>query len=359
MEIKPEIKVDPVAGSSTAMADIEEFEDDIDLQIPTEGGQAWLVKLPRDVWQVWNDMYGDQPEDQPVEIGKLRVFNEKEGDDPLKRKIQIRLLDVPSHADLPKNYDVKLTANGYNNTVVFSEKDLPGHRAPRFNRHNRHLNKPAGTPTGILTKQERYGNRTGYKSAIPKQTALAPMVHHECLAAPIEDDAYFAHLSRRWEASAHPQARVQYNTGIDRSMHPGISSLSVFNTASRSTGLKKKGPPKEKAVRMEREDLIDAIFKCFTQWRYWPLKSLTQHLHQPTEAVKSVLDDVALQIRAGDFNNTWQLKPEFATMAEAKHGNADIKDEAAEVRDDGSEDDDDESALEDEDEFEDVKMGGS
>lgn len=355
MEIKPEIKIDSVAsGSGTNLADIEEFEDDIDLQIPTEGGQAWLVKLPRDVWQVWNDMYKDQPDDQPLEIGKLRVFNEKEGDDPLKRKIQIRLLDSPRHHDLPKNYDVKLNTNGYNNTVVFSEKDLPGHRAPRFNRHNRHLNKP----TGIPTKQERYGNRTGYKSAIPKQTALAPMIHHECLAAPIEDDAYFAHLSRRWEASAHPQARVQYTVGIDRSMHPGTSSLSVFNTTSKPGAFnKKKSAPKEKAVRMEREDLIDAIFKCFTQWRYWPLKGLTQHLHQPTEAVKSVLDDVAVQIRAGDFNNTWQLKPEFATMAEDKHGGADLKNEAAGFREEGSEDDDD--GMDDEDDFEDVKMGGS
>lgn len=131
------IKPEPDTTDSPMGGDADAYEDDHDLQIPPpppNGPQAWLVKLPKYVWQAWASIYREVSDDQPIEIGKMRVFNPpadgKEGAasaeaDPMKQKIQIHLTPgVPQHVELPKVYNVNLSTNGYNNTLVFSEKDL-------------------------------------------------------------------------------------------------------------------------------------------------------------------------------------------------------------------------------------------
>ena len=88
-----------------------------------------------DVWEAWSKAYAEAPEEQMIEVGKMRVYHHLPDDDLLKQKIQIRLNDTPQHADVPKNYHVKLSTVGYSNTAVFSEKDLPGHKPSAIGRN--------------------------------------------------------------------------------------------------------------------------------------------------------------------------------------------------------------------------------
>jgi transcription initiation factor TFIIF subunit beta len=356
--VKPEIKLDP-ASEPTNMSQLDEFEEDTDLHIPDPSGpQAWLVKVPEHLWKAWNEIYRTTADEQPIEIGKMRVYNAKEGETPLQQKIQIKLnAGVPQHVELPKNYTLDLKSEGYNNTVVFSEKDLPGHQTRRdvAGRARAHLR-----PSGIPSKAERYGtNKPGtYRSAIPKQTALAPIIHHQADATPVQDASYDAYIEKAYKAAMQPKRKTHITHGLDRGMHPGNRSAN-FTLTSR-VGAGRKPPPKEKAVRMSQTDLLDRIYKCFGKYKYWSLRALRNELKQPETFIKETLESIAVLVRSGDFAMNYKLRDEYAIVAnikpeEVKDENAVIKseDEGSVAEDAEMEDDDDDEDGED---FEDVKM---
>lgn len=353
--VKPEIKLDP-AIETNDIAEVEEFEEDTDLYIPTNSSPAWLVKIPTHLWAAWNEIYRTTADEQPIEIGKMRVYNLKEGQSILDQKIQIRLNPgVPQHVELPKNYSVDVKTMEYNNTVVFSEKDLPGHQGRRevAGRARAHLR-----PHGIPSKSDRYGNKPGtYRSAIPKQTALAPLIQHQADALPIADASYDAWVEKSCKAAMEPKRKTKFFQGVDRGMHPGNRSA-VFTLTSR-VGAGRKAPPKEKAVRMSEEDLLDRLYQCFRKYKYWSLKALKQELKQPETFIKQMLEGVAVLVRSGDFAMNYKLRDEYAEVAnikpeEVKNENAVVKSE-----DEGSMAEDAEMDDGDDDEdFEDVKMEG-
>ena len=365
--VKPEIKLDPAGTTPTnPMAEVEEFEDDTDLHIPPppppagEGPQAWLVKVPKYIWEAWNDIYRHVPDDLPIEIGKMRVYNNEEPQDTLKQKTQIRLNPgVPQHVELPKIYNLDIKTQGYSNTLVFSEKDLPGHRSQPFGSRSR------GRPTGIPPKNDRYPpHKPGtYRTAIPKQTALAPLIHHVADAAPEQDASYYAHFNKMYKASLQPKKTTTFHAGIDRAMVPGgsLTTFSSFGLTSRP-GARKKKPPQEKAVRISQEALLDAIYQCFRRYRYWSLKALRNELKQPETFIKQTLESIATLVRSGDFAMNYVLRPEYAGVAEIKE--EEVREETALV---GSEGEDmsemdvgsgEEEEEEGEEDFEDVAMEG-
>ena len=368
-EVKPEIKID-AAEDSTKLGDIEEFEDDADLVIPPKDSldRAWLVKVPKSMWMAWNEVYQQVDDDMPVEIGRMRVYKAKNGEDqdPRNQKIQIHLHSgVDQHRELPKTYDLTLNTNGYNNTVVFSEKDLPGHRNTTFG------NNRFGKPSGIRSKYERYGQRKpgGYRTAIPKSTALAPPIQHEATAHPVQDAISDAYWEKQYKEALNPKAKTTILEGIDRNMHPGtsLSSFSTFGLSSRP-GVKgnKKKQSKDKAVRMSQEALLDVLNECFNEFNYWSLRALRNRLHQPETYIKSTLEGIADLVRSGDFAMNYRLKPEYEKLRKAvvKGELAPIKsdvetdqgtgDEMGEGDGDGDEEEDDDLA-----DFEDVKMEGA
>ena len=361
--IKPEIKVDPSASTPTNLADVEAFEDDTDLQIPpppTEGGpQAWLVKLPKYVWEAWKEIYDSLPDDddidQPITIGQMRVY-EKASDDPLKQKIEMRLgSHVPQHQGLPLNYNLNIKTNGYSGTVVFSEKDLPGHPGKPFGSRKSVLARPSG----IQPKSERYGQtKPGkYRSVIPKQTALAPMIQHVADAAPVQDESYEKHFAEQYQAAIRPKKTTIISSSIDRGMHPGAANLATFSSFGMSArpGGNKKKVPKEKAVRISQEALLDAIYQCFRRFRYWSLKALRNELKQPEAYIKQTLESIATLVRSGDFAMNYVLRPEYAGMANINPG--EVKEETAVVKSE-SENGSVEGSDGDDDLFEDVEMEG-
>ncbi|KXL46646.1 hypothetical protein M433DRAFT_65377 [Acidomyces richmondensis BFW] len=354
-EVKPEIKVDGAEGPD--MADIDEFEEDTDLYIPGPDQQAWLIQVPKDLWQAWAQVYEEAPEDTAIEIGKMRVYKPPEGEqDMRKQKIHIHLAEhLPQHENILKKYEMKVTHSTYSNVCVFSEKDLPNHRAAGPGK-NRRLQP--NRPSGIPSKSERYGR---FRSMVTKQTALAPPIVHVVKATHLEDEAYHAHMKRLWDAHVAPKSRATYIEGVDRRMHPGMSNLSSFNTFGLSSRPGAKGGRKtgkiikDKAVRMEKGDLMSALERCFRKYKYWPMKALRNELRQPEAWIKENLDEIATLVRSGDFAMNWVLKPEYANVV--KEGD-EVKEEVAKVESgtDGTGDEmDGEDDLGD---FEDVKMEG-
>ncbi|TKA55091.1 hypothetical protein B0A55_13428 [Friedmanniomyces simplex] len=320
-EIKPEIKTDPSSTTTKGLADIEAYEDDIDTSFPDPAAQAWLVKVPEDLWKAWAEVYKDAPDDTPIEVGKMRIYHQppEEQADTKKQKIQIRLhQNVPQLQGVGKQYNVAVTTSDYSNVVVFSEKDLPGHKPQPFGRSNRQANSK---PTGIPSRDQRYGNTTNTtsskygrsRSAIPKQTSLAPRIQHEASATPVMNADYEASFARTWAAHMAPKSHTTYLGAVDRGMHPGLSSnlntFSSFGLSARPGKGNKRGTAngaaagrsKDKNVRVSKPELLDALQGCFRRYRYWPLKALRIELRQPEAWIKEVLEEVAVLVRSGDF----------------------------------------------------------
>lgn len=358
--IKPEIKVDPAESTPSRMEDIEKYEDAPALEIPEAGGQAWLVKLPKYLWQHWADIYRNHADDEPIEIGKMRVKASSDPDqDPLQQQIQIRLMPgVPQHRGLPMSYDVKLKTNGYSGNVVFSERDEGGGRR----------NQIRG-----ISKQDRYSRqkretKSGtYSSALNKHTALAPIIQHVADAVPHHDDSYSKFTKKQFLMATRPKRATTFVDKLDRSLHPSaagggdLGAFNAFGLSSRPSA--KKKAPKEKAVRISQGELLDALDKCFRRYKYWSLKALRNELKQPEAYIKQTLEQIAVLVRSGDFSMTYMLKPEYQAQNEIK--DEDVKQEHVDVGSDVDQGPEEESGSsgsgeesDDEDGFEDVQMDG-
>ncbi|SMQ46842.1 unnamed protein product [Zymoseptoria tritici ST99CH_1A5] len=360
-EVKPEIKVD--GDSPSKLGEVEAFEDDNDLYVPSteDGRTAWLVKVSDDMWKAWNDLYAKAPEGEPpLVIGKLRVYHPKPGGDPNKHEIQIRLKDsLPQNASLPKNYNLDVKSTSYNNTVVFSEKDLPGHRSQTFG--NR-VHNPSAKPTGLQTKTERYGPKKpgSYRTAIPKQTALAPIIVNEAVANPVEDDAALDFFKQSYTAALNAGNKAQFSETVRGiNWHPTAAVPSfAFGSMTSKVGGKKgnKKVVKDKAVRLEKSQLLDKIQECFKDYQYWSLKALRNRLHQPEAYIKETLDEIATLVKSGDFVQNYKLKPDYLRLHEIQQSM--VKEEMAPVKSETEDGTADEDMMDEDDDmgFEDVEM---
>lgn len=93
---------------------------------------------------------------------------------------------------------------------------------------------------------------------------------------------------------------------------------------------------------MPQNELLDRIFDCFRQYKYWPFKALKKHLEQPESYLKQTLEMVAHLVKSGDFAMTWELKPEAQQHNYASMSFGDVKAELApggDNYDDGSDED--------------------
>jgi transcription initiation factor TFIIF subunit beta len=349
-EVKLEIKPDPDSIAAQVDQDADQYEDDLDTYVPPKDdpGQAWLVRLPVDMWQAWHSIYQDAKEDEYVQIGTMRVYDNSQ-------KIQMMLdPQLEQHKSISREYNLDVKSHSYKNSVAFSEKDKPGQRA-------RPASKPAvgAKPYGVQSKFDRYGPKKsgGYRSSIPKQTALAPPIANEASAIAVNNLDDFA---KAYQAALKPRNTTVYENSINRELHPGRNVAAAFTFSSKPGKTnKKKKEQKDKAVRMEKGALFDAISKCFEQFKYWSLKALRKKLEQPEAYIKEALDEVAVLIRSGDFAMNYKLKPEYEKSQIASQ-NA-VKDEIApsvkseDESDQATGDDlgsDDDEAMD----FEDVKM---
>ncbi|KAK0925079.1 hypothetical protein LTR57_005376 [Friedmanniomyces endolithicus] len=380
-EIKPEIKLD-----DSSLADVEAFEDDIDTSFPDPSSQAWLVKVPEDLWKAWAEVYKDAPDDTPIEVGKMRIYHQtpEEQADAKKQKVQIRLpQNVPQLQGIGKQYNLTVTTTEYSNVVI----QPPNQRHQRqTHRHPLPRQRYGNTSTTTSATTSKYGRS---RTAIPKQTSLAPRIQHEATAHPVIDADYEANFARTWAAHTAPKSHTTYLDSVDRGMHPGLNAnLSTFSTfglsarpggAAGGRGAGKRGAhgnrvgasrSKDKNVRIPKADLLDALQGCFRRYRYWPLKALRIELRQPEAWIKEVLEEVAVLVRSGDFAMNYTLREDMKTIVLGDGEGEGVIEEMARVESDGGEGyafgesgvegTGDEMEAEDEEVegFEDVKMDG-
>ena len=90
-----------------------------------------------------------------------------------------------------------------------------------------------------------------------------------------------------------------------------------------------------KAARIPENELLDQLFRCFSEFQYWSLRALRQRLQQPEAYLRQTLEKIALLNKSGRFANLWSVKPENVRHSQ---GAAEVAPDSA--GDDMEEDDD-------------------
>lgn len=347
--IKTDVDMDAPIKPELALSDDEDTyaDDDGELKVPQEQNQShvWLAKLPKWLWEAWEDI----ADDQEIEIGKLRIYN-KTDQDIRANKVKLLLHDNSRQHSIPKQYNIHVNRQTYNNTVVFSEKDKPGHKAWRPNRVIKPREERKYTPVDPNRVDK---TKKKYSSAIPKQVSLAGWVANEVTLSAVENEEFNAFNTARFKEANTSKHHVNFTLGIDRSMDPSSMTAnnhfaSFTDAASASRPAKKKQT--EKAVRVSQEELLDALTNCFKEYKFWSLRALRQRLNQPEAYIKTVVEQIATLMRSGPNNANYVLKPEYERMLHMDLSN--VKEEAAAEMSGADSDADDDDA----DDFEDVKM---
>lgn len=134
----PVIKAEP--GASPAPVDEEDlYEDAGDLEFYDKNAPGnsfetlYLARVPKYMWDAWLKLTERLGDDDEVQIGTLRTWNERTPDanveGGVRESTKLRMLlqaNQPEHQLLPREYDLEVLDQDVQNHFVFSEEDLPG-----------------------------------------------------------------------------------------------------------------------------------------------------------------------------------------------------------------------------------------
>ena len=259
--------------------------------------------------------------------------------------------NLPFHQKVERDYDINSLAANSKNTYVFSEKDLPGYKkGARNHRPNADTNRGFSINRSGVDKNKRFQRRV-----IPKQTRLAHVITHESNCNPVINETSLAIQRQRLKEQEAGIKEVELD--MKGGFAPEIQSFMNINKNKKDNvglhrnRLNKPRSQENKAARMPKNELLDMIFACFKQYKYWSMKALRDELHQPEAYLKELLADIADLVRSGPFNGHYTLKesyrqetynlevkeemaPEESDLEALTGGEDDDMDEAADLKDD-------------------------
>ncbi|KAF9184442.1 hypothetical protein BGZ51_003337 [Haplosporangium sp. Z 767] len=254
-----------------------------DLDLAKAGTQAWLVKIPKFLADRWSTV-----NKEGVDLGKVRIFNQTNPNDPNAAPFQLILPTDERTVDLPKTYTLKMNPNQVTNTFVFTEPTGPHPKPPHA----------PGYPTG-------------------KATSILATIKHECAATPLPGSKEYREImrERNIEAAKKGGRSVQI-LGESNIADPagGRGSMFLPGVGIRNGFIQKKVKVQtdQKTTRMPRNELMDMLFAAFEQYPYWSFKGLVEYVKQPHSYLKEVLSEICIFIKKGPYTAKYQLKPEFA-----------------------------------------------
>ena len=76
-----------------------------------------------------------------------------------------------------------------------------------------------------------------------------------------------------------------------------------------------------KTARIPQNELLDLLYECFQEYKYWSLKALKARVRQPEAYLKDTLLKIATLVKSGSFAMRYALNPE-AQMATYNNNDA-------------------------------------
>ncbi|EGX90483.1 transcription initiation factor iif [Cordyceps militaris CM01] len=369
--VKPEAETGEPAP---AVDDEDLFEDAGDLEFydRSQGPTfetLYLARVPRYMWEAWQRLGERLKDDDEVQIGTLRTWNEPGVPDadghigPESTKLRM-LLDpgCGEHHELPREYDLDVLERDVRNHFIFTEEDLPSYKAKNKARQDQ-IN--AGIPAHILRQKEAAAAAAAaaaaggggpqrhtfdrksrfqpyFRKAIPKKTKVFGKIHYDVRVEPRNTGEEERYLGQQLFQAEHSRAKLQI---ISRNTASSIINPGTAGAVGWAGNFIKNTPslvkPKKgeifKAARIPKNQLLDLIFDCFRLYQYWSMKALRQRTQQPDSYLRQVLEEVAVLNKSGPFANHYCLSDAYRD----KGGN-ESREAAAETVDDGDDDEPDE-----------------
>jgi len=216
---------------------------------------------------------GPPGEDGPV-LGSLRLpvhpanATDSSGTAPI-----VLTLSNPQTADLPEEYQMRTTRNSGPAMLVFSEQE----------------GKVASKGVVVYRLDAE---------AKAKQTARGGT------EVRLTGDPAYRKLSRERHEAAATKGRIQVITE---------TSITDLRRPLGAEPVSTKRKAEEKRTAMERDDLQQALFKLFERQARWAFVQIQRQTDQPTQHLKAVLSEIAVQNKAGPYRDLWELRREFRT----------------------------------------------
>ncbi|KAL8820345.1 MAG: hypothetical protein Q9223_001425 [Gallowayella weberi] len=263
------VNVEPPSATTSpaAHSDDDIYEDAGDLDFSRATQSLYLTRIPKYLWESWSTL----DDDEEIQIGTVRVEGSLED---VKRMSLILTPNVSVQKNIPQEYIMHVANRKSTNTFIFSEKDLHGYAAR-------------------------------------SKTTIQNKIQTEVNCLPVENTEYKRIMdARAKEALAKPRRETKM---VDRVYAPtGLRQANAFESGFTKMTKPIAGKGQHvKATRIARNDLIDQVFACFKEHRYWKLGVMKERLKQPETYLKEVLEEVAELIKSGPFANHWQLNPHY------------------------------------------------
>ena len=273
---------------------------------------------------------------------------------------------IPLNVTVPKEYNLQITNRASTNTIVFTEKDLPGFSS-KLRNSTKQTQDASSLPFSQAAPRPQFQDRSRigstkvnktkrsqayYRKAIPsawysrnlvcsmliivfmvEKTAVSGRVKSEVNCLPVENEEYRRVMDQRTRQEMKPLRETQMLSGPASShggnvLYPGalgssgsfnnfIVSIAIrckevlINISKKPTITQRTKGQDSKTARMPQNELMDLIMDCFKKFRYWPLKTLKAELKQPEAFLKETLEIMAQLVRQGPYAMTWQLKPDY------------------------------------------------
>lgn len=373
----------------------------VNLDLNGAKNHVWLVRLTPQLAELWRNeefLHGQQ-------LGTIKIPKNVSNLNPNSKNAKILLelnKDIPEHANLDKEYELRMLKTTINNEYAFSESQFQQFRQRLMYRTQvvnmpqqpkmKSLNKEAFTHEASWTRKmknykkeaqfremmardpafkekrnesgigstelddddnNKFGRRGGkfdkyakfrkfipYAKTIPKKTELVGKIEQECQVIPtkLAADNKLRMLEQRKRLSQMVKRKTINYLKSERVglMHgratPNIQKGSTITLSKELAAKKEAAKADGRAARMDRDALMNLLFKLFHEFEYWTLKGLREKTNQPEAYLKECLENIAMMERKGPYALKWRLKDEYRKSIDVEN-----------KIDDGDDDDNDNS----------------
>ena len=308
------------------------YEEAVELQTFHAGRKVWLIKVPDYIAKEWRSVCCSQENAQATATsGK-----EEEDEDDDEMEDGGRPVGPVLGTLMIRSSSSTMSHSGQKEEQSVSEKRESNDNSSKSNVERR---KDRG-PAVLLTLSHESTSRLPQEydlalSSRPGPAMLAFSERHEGMSRAVEGTVQhrldvdarshglkaaggrehgrvlneeYRRLARerfRTEDSNRTQRRVKVMTDskiIDIRKPVGLEVGAL--------GMKKKAQKVEKRIASSREELLPVLFKLFQKQGRWSFSQLQKETEQPTQHLKKVLLEIAVQNKAGPYKDLWELSKE-------------------------------------------------
>lgn len=327
-----QVKQEQEEADHALLSDPEDYleeNESLDMNLSHGNQKIWLVKLPRYLAEQWTNrqnLNGQQ-------LGNVKI---RQNTGPNKKKLEVKLVlnNTDPRSTIPNEYDLSIFNTQVHNSYVFSEENLK-----RFKQELTEMGDMPDQP--LLSSLEKEPpqrqffrvekNTDGpdgvakkfvpYVKTIPKKTKLVGKIVHDCQIVPLKSDRRYGQMlaQRQNMPLTKERPKVTFLNEI-----PGVlQSQAGPSITGRSTSLfLKSNAVKNKAdgraIRMDKQRLLDILFQLFEEYEYWSMKGLKERTRQPETYLKESLESIANLIKKGPYTSKYNLKPEYRRLRDAE-----------------------------------------